>query len=357
MSRNAPWTSVFPAALVVGALAAAALASPSGAEEPERVSPPSGTVDQLRAAVSAASRTLGDALDKSHDWLYRRMQYVIQDFDSWFTEGDQPPVVVPVSPIRIGLDAALLHERHGLGLAATQDFSATIRIPNVERRLNLFISNDDLPESPNDPTLAHAPVRAGLRFAPIPHVDLEFGVRTKIWPSVFGAARWTSDFSAGAWRVYPFAKTYVETGLGLGVSGGVAVDRWSGRWVLRSASYADWVRNTAATDWSQTFIFGYANAVIQQRSYDRLADGHDLACGLMARMSVNGDRVSRTSLYEASLLYKRPLHGGWLFGYAGPLVRWTRDRSWHPDVGVGIGFDALFWGLATRPAEIRNYCR
>ncbi len=144
--------------------------------------------------------------------------------------------------------------------------------------------------------------------------------------------------------MYPFAKTYVESGLGFGTSGGIAFEQWSDRWIVRSASYANWVRNTSATDWTQSFIVGYAGAVIEERRYDRLATGRDLACGAAARVSASGDRVSRTSLHEASVLMKRPLHGGWLYGYFEPVVRWDRAFGWYPDLGVRIGFDALFGG-------------
>ncbi|MGO9595055.1 MAG: hypothetical protein ACLPZ0_15385 [Steroidobacteraceae bacterium] len=78
---------------------------------------------------------------------------------------------------------------------------------------------------------------------------------------------------------------------------------------------------------------------------------------MVAKLSVSGDRSSRATLYEISMLLKRPPHGGWLFGCAGPMVRWNRDFGWHPDAGVRIGFDALFWGLATRPAELAGYCQ
>jgi hypothetical protein len=101
--------------------------------------------------------------------------------------------------------------------------------------------------------------------------------------------------SAGSVRVCPFAKLYAITGTGLGVSGGLAVERWSDLWVMRSASYANWVHNTAATSWSQIFILGYAHAVIQERSYDRFADGRDLGGGMAGQLLVSGDRISRTS--------------------------------------------------------------
>jgi hypothetical protein len=53
---------------------------------------------------------------------------------------------------------------------------------------------------------------------------------------------------------------------------------------------------------------------------------------------------------------KRPLHGGWLFGYIEPVTQWNRTFGWHPDIGIRIGFDALFWGLASVPTEIGSYC-
>jgi hypothetical protein len=325
-------------------------------EDPDRVRPSTGSVSELRAAVADATDSLVEHLDRIHDRLYRWAQHLIDDLDMRFAEADTAPIVAPLSPVRIGFDADILHLRNGIGLSGTSDFEATLHVPNLERRLKVFVTSDDLQEAPGDQALEHNPVRAGLRIAPLPHVELEVGARAKVWPSAFAAARWASEFDAGAVHVYPFGKVYVESGLGAGVSGGFAVERWSGRWVARSASYADWVHNTAAIDWTQTVILGYARAVIQQRRYDRLADGHDLACGVAARLAVAGDRVSRTTLYQASVLFKRPVLGGWLFGYAGPTVRWDRNTNWHPDIGVGIGFDALFWGLASRPAEVAGYC-
>jgi hypothetical protein len=71
-------------------------------------------------------------------------------------------------------------------------------------------------------------------------------------------------------------------------------------------------------------------------------------------LSVSGDRTSRASLYEISVLMKRPLRGGWLFRYIEPVTQWNRRCEWHPDIGIRIGFDALFWALASVPTEVRS---
>jgi len=321
------------------------------------VRPSPGTVGDLRVSSSTARNMQGDYLDRGHDWLYRRMQYLIEDLDSWFANPGLSPLPVPVSPLRFYFDSVVLHRQDQFGFTSARALDATLGIPNLERRLKLFITSDSLQERPTDPASQQNPLRAGLRVIPGSDVDIEVGVRAKILPSAFGAVRWARTWSAGSVRAYPFAKLYVETGTGFGASGGIAVERWSNRWVLRSATYADWVRNTAATNWTQTFIAGYARAIIQERSYDRLADGHDLACGVVGKVLMSGDRSSRTMVYETNVHFKMPLHGGWLFGYAGPVVRWERIYGWHADIGVRRGFDALFWGLATGRSAGASSCK
>jgi hypothetical protein len=326
------------------------------AEEPEQVRPSIGSLGGLRRASSEVARDFGARLDKAHDWLYWRMQTLLTGFDSQFSGIGPAPLLVPLSPLRIGLNTELLHASRGLTTSFRPDFEATLQLPNIERRFKLFISSSDLPESSGDPAVERNPVRAGVRFTARTHIDFDLGVRVKLQPEAFAALRWSPEFKALGMRWSPFAKPYLESGLGLGLSGGLAIDRWRGRWIARSASYANWSRRNAATDWSQSFLIGHAQAVIQERSYDRLSAGHDLACGTVARFTASGDRLSHATLYEVSALFKRPLRGGWLYGYVEPLVRWDRDRGWHPDAGVRLGFDALFWGLASLPAEVASRC-
>jgi len=338
-------------------LIAAAILGPARGAEPEQVTPSTGTFGELRTASTELAHSLGERLDKGHDWLYRHLQNLLENVDTRFAGVDRAPVTVPLSPLRIGFDSALLRRQGGWRLVGNPDLEATLRLPNIERRFKVFVSSTDLPEFPGDPALEDTPLRAGLRFAPRSHLDFDLGMRVKTSPSLFAALKWTPEMAAGATRIFPFAKTYVESGLGFGVSGGVALERWAGLWVARSASFADWRQRTSDTAWTHSFAFGYARAVIQEQRYDRLATGHDLACGALARLAFSGDRLSRAVAYEASVLAKRPLRGGWLYGYVEPVVRWERSTGWHPDAGVRFGIDALFWGLAAQPAEVASYCR
>ncbi len=346
-----------PPVILVILLCCAAGTLCAGTEEPAKVQPSTGTIPELPGPQARATSTPGGLLDRGHDWLYRRLQRSFEKIDTRFAGSERTPIVVPLSPLRIGFDSELFHQQDGMAFAARPELEATLRLPNIERRFKIFVTSTDLTEAPSDAAQNRHPVRAGVRFTPLSQIDFDFGVRLKLKPSAFAALRWAPEFDAGSVRVYPFAKPYVESGLGFGVSGGLAVERWSGLWIVRSASFADWQRNAAATGWTQTFTAGYARAVIQEQRYDRFIAGHDLACGAAARVSVSGDRTSRITRYETGVLFKRPLHGGWLFGYLEPVVRWERESSWHPDAGIRLGLDALFWGLATVPGEVANYCQ
>ena len=323
---------------------------------PEQVRPSTGPVEKLHKASTEVVDTLGKRLDAGHDWLYRRLQRLFEKIDLRFGSSDQAPIVVPLSPVRIGFDAQFLHRHDGVDFSGSRDLESALALPNIERRMKLFVTSGAVQEAPAIPAEQHNPLSFGAQFVAQSHLKLELGVRGSSSPSAFAAVRWAPTLSLGELSLYPFVKPYVQSGLGIGTSGGIALEAWRDRWMVRSTSYANWVRNTSATDWSQTLVFGYARAVIQERRYDRFATGHDLACGVVAHLSVSGDRSSHASLYEVGVLMKRPLHAGWLFGYIEPVTQWNRTYGWHPDIGIRIGFDVVFWGLASVPGEVRSYC-
>jgi hypothetical protein len=324
------------------------------------VVPATGTAAQLPAEAAESPTVAAEPashLDRMHDRTYRWLQGVLSKSDAHFGEELDAPIVVPLSPLRVGLAAQMLHRPAGWRLAGTPDFDATLELPNLKERYRLFISSGNLPGSPRTAVSGRDPLLAGVRVEPKKNINFDLGIHLKLVPSVFTAVRWGPGYNLGRLQVFPYAKVYVETGLGAGASGGLTLERHWGRWIARSSSFTDWRRNAAAASWTQSFVAGYARAVIRQRRYDLLATGNDLACGAMLGLTVSGDRASQASAYEATLLIKRPLHGGWLYGYVEPLVRWERAGNWHPDAGLRVGIDVLFWGLATLPAQAASYCR
>src|SRR5579863_5906517 len=347
----------FRATVLSVLIALLAISSHAEAGNPKHVRPTTGTFGKLRKASTEVADTLGKRLDAGHDWLYRRLQRVLEKVDLRFGAPNEAPIVVPLSPVRIGLDAQVLHGQDGFDVSGTRELDASLALPNIERRLKLFVTSTDVSEAPVDPAEQQNPLAFGTLFAPQRDLRLELGVQPSTSQTVFAAVRWAPTLSFGAISLYPLVKPYVRSGLGIGTSSGITLEVWRDQWVARSTSYANWVRNTSETSWSQTVVFGYARAVIQEHRYDLFATGHDLACGAVVRLSASGDRMSRATSYEISLLMKRPLHGGWLFGYIEPVTQWNRTLDWHPDIGIRMGFDVLLWGLASVPTEVSSYCR
>lgn len=334
--------------------------APATGPDPGVVQPVAGTLADAPTETAQPPYERGlhlaERLDWQHDWLYRRMQRLLSGFDTAFSRPDEAALIVPVSPLRVGLDAEFLRGASGMKNALRPDFEATIHLPNIERRFTIFVSSADLQESSADPNAQRNPVRAGIRFAARAHASFDVGVRLKLRPVAFASLRWAPHYRAGSVDFFPFIKPYIESGLGLGTSGGVAIEHWRERWIVRSASFADWERRLSATSWTQTLQLGHAQAMIREGPYDRLAAGHDLACGTLAHLSASGDRLGRAMTYEAGVTIKRPLRGGWLYGYVEPVIRWERVSQWHPDAGARVGFDVLFWGLASLPGEIAERC-
>ncbi len=110
-----------PVGLAIITLLWTGACSCADADEPHQVRPSTGTVEELRDAPSSQPDTAGGYLDEGHDWLYRRVQYLIEDLDSWFTNPDVSPLAVPISPLRIDFDgdefASVGRKKHFVGVS------------------------------------------------------------------------------------------------------------------------------------------------------------------------------------------------------------------------------------------------
>lgn len=137
------------------------------------------------------------------------------------------------------------------------------------------------------------------------------------------------------------------------MSTGLIFDRRFGAaTILRSSSYAKWRADRGSTEWTQAFLLARAEELLVAERYGRMVRSRDLARAWGTQLLATGAREDHVDYYEASLFYKRPLRQRWLYGYVEPLVRWDRKYDWHPDPGIRIGIDVLFWDLAGRRARI-----
>ncbi len=337
---------------------ATATPSPSGGppRRPRRVAPSERSTAEIREEAARRPYPLdfGQRLDRGHDWLYVNAQEFVENTDRRFAPPDAELLPVTATPFRLGLVTETINRPDGAKFELDLNLDVTLRLPNLERRLRIFITNDDVAESP-DRAGERGNLRAGLRFNPASNFDFDVGVRGDLPPIAFASLRWSKFYPVGRWDVYPFGKLFAETDEGLGVSSGITFDRRLGDEVIgRASSFAKWRKDTAEIEWTQVLLLAHADELLVPERYGRILRNQDLARGYGMQLLATGERRNRVEYYEASVFYKRPLRHRWLYGYVEPLVRWDRKYGWNADPGIRIGIEALFWDLSRSRGDVTS---
>jgi hypothetical protein len=354
--------------VVLAALAALGLAgcataphqSPPEATQPARApasltsrnSPTERTVEEIRLQHQNAPYPLDfeERLDHVHDGIYTWVQGTIEATDYYFAPKKDELKPVPAAPFRLGLVLESIDRSDGLDLRLTADLDIALRLPNIEDRLRVFVTSDELDESPRDSRDDNA-LRAGLRYEILRHVDFDIGVKVDLPPVAFASIRWRQQYALGRWDLYPLVKLFAETEEGLGYVGAVTMDRWAGNHLFRSTSFAKFRSDRDRIQWSQSLIYARADQLIVPDRYGSFVRAQDIGRGWGARLLASGGEENEgIEYYEASMFYRRPASNRWLYWFVEPLVRWDREYDWKADAGIRIGLDALFWDLA-RPAS------
>lgn len=339
---------VVPASAQAGP--AATTASP--ARGSRRLAPSERSTAEIREEAARRPYPLdfGQRLDRSHDWLYVNAQEFVENTDRRMAPADAELMPVPATPFRLGVVTETIDRPDGAKFELDLNLDVTLRLPNLERRLRIFITNDDVAESP-DRAGERGNLRAGLRFNPRSNFDFDIGVRGDVPPIAFASLRWSKFYPVGSWDVYPFGKLFAETDEGLGAASGLTFDRRLGEALIgRASSFAKWRKDTAEIEWTQVLLLAHADELLVPDRYGRILRNQDLARGYGLQLLATGAQRNRVDYYEASVFYKRPLRRRWLYGYVEPLVRWDRQYDWHTDPGIRIGLEALFWDLSrSRP--------
>jgi hypothetical protein len=321
-----------------------AIPARAGPADYVEVAPSEETIARLREESRPAT-----ALDRWHDRLYLATQNVIARLDARFIEADETPLAVPASPFRIGMESAAIWREDGsIDWIGRADVDVLLHLPNLQKRLHIFITSDNVEESPGILRGASNGLRAGIRLTPLRYFDFDLGVRADLPPVAFTSLRWQRHLKWSDWELHPLTKIYLETRRGFGVAAGASIDRWMNLWVVRSSSYANWRHRTADTELTQSITIARAREVIRFRDYSDMEAGHDLARGFGLQLRATGTHDTGVQRYEASFFIKQPTRARWLYWHIAPLVTWERRFGWHPDPGIRLGLDALFWDVSDR---------
>ncbi|MEO6078372.1 MAG: hypothetical protein ABIQ86_01140 [Steroidobacteraceae bacterium] len=317
----------------------------------ERARPTGRSTEEIRRQAAAESYPLDfeQRLDHVHDRLYTWMQGRVEATDRRFADKDKPLEPTPAAPFRLGMELESIDRKNGMDFAFNANFDIALSLPNIEKRLRIFVTSNALDESP-DTARDRSELRAGVRYQLARFVDFDAGVRIDVPPVAFASLRLTRQYQLGNWDFYPLAKLFAETKESVGYALGSTFDHWSGRNLLRSSTYAKWRHDRDRTEWAQSFIYARANQLLVPDRYGSYPRARDIGRGWGGRALASGETTNVITYYEASLFYTRPATNRWLFVTVEPLVRWDKQYNWKPDPGIRIGFNALFWDLA-RPAK------
>lgn len=299
------------------------------------------------ALLSACTGT-GARLDRTQQKIHAAAEAAAEKLDQKFSHDRPPPTgdveTASASPFRLAIDTAVFDRASGAEADLALDLDVTLSLPNIERRLKLYATTDELAEPPDVDSADRRRLRVGARFAFLEHVDFDLGVRAEIWPVAFAALQWRQFHAHEHWRFTPFVKTYLESEAGFGVATGLTTDYLVGPWLLRSASYVDWETERDAALWRQTFVIAHVRDTLQDTRPSSPARLRDIGHGTGLRIGLGSEDTATASVdtYSAALFFRRHLHGQWLYWNFGPEVRWERARDWNPDVGIRLGLDILF---------------
>ena len=288
-------------------------------------------------------------LDHAHDLVYAAVQSGVEATDSGLADKEKKLEPVPAAPFRLGMTLESIDHSGSMEHNFHANLDIALSLPNIEKRLRLFITSEDLDESP-DRARSESGIRAGLRYQLQRFLDFDAGLRFRPAPVAFTSIKWSREFQLGLWDFYPLAKVFLESKDGFGAATGATFDRWSGRSLVRSSSYARWLHGSGQTEWSHSFVFARAHELIVPERYGSYPRANDIGRGWGVHILASGEDTNRVTYYEAAAFYTQPMKNRWLFWSVEPLLRWDRGYNWHADPGIRIGFNALFWDLA-RPAK------
>lgn len=317
-----------------------------------RSRPTDRSIDEIRRQRETAAAPLDfpQRLDHLHDRIYTWTQGLVEATDHRFAAKDKELKPVPAAPFRLGVVVESLDRSDGMDFDLDVDLDVSLNLPNIEERLRIFVTSDELDETPRgagaDPAL-----RAGLRYQFVRNLNFDIGVQLDVPPVAFASVKWTRQINLGRWQFYPLLKLFAETDESVGYAAAATFDRWSGRHLLRSSTFAKWRNDRDRTQWSQTFIYARAHEVLVPDRYGYYLRADDIGRGWGVRLLAGGEETSAVTRYEAGVFYRRPARlNNWLYWYVEPVVRWDREYRWDADPGIRFGIHALFWDLA-RPAR------
>ncbi|HYP81577.1 MAG TPA: hypothetical protein VEQ17_14900, partial [Steroidobacteraceae bacterium] len=211
--------------------------APAPVSPERRFRPSAQSTEEIRKEQAAAGNPLDfeQWLDHTHDLIYTWGQQLVEATDHKFASKEKEMLPVPAAPFRLATMVETVNHSDGVHAEIDVDLDITLRLPNIEQRLNIFVTSTELDESPSMSGNDVPALRAGVRYEFARDLDFDVGVRVDWPPVAFASLKWSREYEmTEKWTFYPLIKLFAETKESVGYASAATFDRWSGRTLLRS---------------------------------------------------------------------------------------------------------------------------
>lgn len=298
----------------------------------------------------AAFSSLADRLDYLHTNVQARVSRPVRTVDEYMAQDEVSLVPVPETRMRLGvyIDAV---QGNDLDLSFSPDIDLDVAVPNIERRMRVFVQNsaaDNLPGL-NRSEIDNKGITAGARrFFENYHLLADAGLRTKWLPEAYARISWQPMWQCGKWLFRPQQRLFFETDDKFGELSTLRVDRWLGdtkEFYLGSVSSAKWTQKSDAFNWEQTVHCGRVRELIDQTDQLYSYERQDIASGGDVAFSIFG-RDGTLDVYRVTVGIRRPAYRRWIYWEIEPGLEWRRAEDFDTAYRFTVGIDMLFWGPA-----------
>jgi len=305
-------------------------------------------------------------IDDTQSWIYDTTQGAIVWFDHKFASDDEEVIKTPPSRFRLGLYTEFDFDKdEDFKLVPVVDFKTDIDLPNLERRLKVFISTQDPTALPGeDITDSNNALRVGATRDFFKNWDTSIGVKARWPPEPFANVQWRPIYSVGeAWTIYPKGKLFWDTVDRFGGLTSIGMDRWQKRWLFRQTASAKWSQEARDDDsndakdptnfqfgedgkgysWSLDTVVGYVPSLLEEDDYGKRVSGSDVADGWGFRYRLGGNAAQALTT-DVTIFRKGPLYKNFVYYVIAPQISWEEKNSWEAEYSIQIGVEVLMWG-------------
>lgn len=292
---------------------------------------PDPLADSIEPDADTSPVSGGNWLDRTYRWVTTHSEKTVTKVDSLFIKGEPQQ---PDDWVQVRLRLWLYDEKDKDGFKP--EVSATVPLPNLERRLNVYADNlahNVLPGT--DPTTTERQVRVGSRASLFGggtwRVTSDVGVGYSSGFTAHSEVRFRAWWEGDDWHTTVIQTAFWTTDDRLGELTQVTYDkRLSDEWYLRLQAAGKYTQDKG--EWRSSEVARIGWVLDPYRHY---------LAGMVAFFSRGG----LSDEYRAELTYRVRVYRPWMFLEITPLVRYPRSRDFELTWGYRVGLDLFFGGV------------